>query len=99
MDQETTDNKDNIVGGFSVKISCREGKSKTLPSPARFLELQGIKDKEDIVTITRCTLTGQHYVIDNLLKEGYNKSEDEIKFIRTTYSDLIFKFVLLSVEY
>lgn len=99
MDQGEIDNN-KVVGAFSIKIACAENKYKSLPSPARFLELQSITNKEDIVNLTKYTMTGNEVGFKAILISGeYNKSTDQAEFIWKTYNDLIFKYVIESVSY
>jgi hypothetical protein len=95
VDQEM---KDKIVGCFSIKVKMADGKEISLPSPARFLELQDIKNPEDIVEITRNILAGNKQLAREIVSKHKSK-KDEIEFIVETYSEVIFQFVMLSVHY
>jgi hypothetical protein len=94
MEQEATDKH---PGTFNIKINFDNVRYKTLPSPARFLELQGVKDAEDIERITRASLIGDKAQISEILKDKYSKNDTEVEFIRITYNELLFKYVMESV--
>lgn len=97
METEIKDKE--VLGSFSVKIDFDGVKTKTLPSPARFFELQGIKDVEDIKNLTNWVLTGNKAPFDHLLQEKYKKFDDACDFMWYTYNEVIFKFVEQSVNY
>lgn len=96
MEMETPEKK---LVSFTVNVICGEGHEKKLPSPARFLELNGIKEPEDISDLTRYSLTGRKSMMLELLKVNYNKSEEESEFIAKTYSEALYQFVMLAVNY
>ncbi len=84
---------------FTVNVICGEGTERKLPSPARFLELNGVTDPTDIELITHHTLKGQREEILNILLKQYDKSVEEATFIAKAYSDILYKFVMLSTNY
>ena len=82
----------------NIKVDYDGVRSKVLPSPSRFLELQGIKDRTDIEELTKNVLKGEFNLFSQKLTTVYNKQEDDIQFLWSTYNDLIFRYVMLSVS-
>ncbi len=83
---------------INVKINYDGVKTKTLPSPSRFLELQGIKDRDDIEELTKNVLRGEKKFFEDRIRKNYSKEDKDIEFLWMTYNDLIFRFVVLSVS-